>query len=84
MKKYIGTKIIKAEPMTLGEFERKEYKIPGIAVDMLPNTPGYWIGYPEADGRSFNGALREGCQYISWSPANIFEGVYKELQENQD
>lgn len=80
MEKYIGTKVIKAQKMTLGEFEKMEHKVPGLAVELPPNTPGYWVGYPGKDGKSFNGALKEGCQYVSWSPANIFEGSYKSVE----
>ena len=65
MKKYIGTKQVEAEPMTMGQAYEKGY----LQVGRVPsdveqyNTPGYHVKY--ADG------------YDSWSPAKPFEEAYK-------
>lgn len=63
MKNYIGVKIVKAEPMTKGEFE----KMRGAVSSMLEvdTTPGYMVKYPDG--------------YLSWSPKSVFEKAYREL-----
>ena len=38
---------------------------------------GYRVGYPGSDGK-FDGDEKEGCHYISWSPADVFEAAYSE------
>lgn len=44
MKSYIGAKIINAEPLTLGEYnKRRGWTIPD---DEDPNRPGYLVMYP--------------------------------------
>jgi hypothetical protein len=83
MKHYVGTKHIKAKPMTWGEYseyKKKKYNITAIqsSKNHTPDMKGYLIGYPGVDGKTFNGCLEEGCQYFAWSPKDIFEGVYKE------
>lgn len=64
MKKYIGTKQVEAEPMTMGQAYGKGF----LQVGRVPNEteqdkPGYHVKY--ADG------------YESWSPAEPFEQAYK-------
>lgn len=62
MKKYIGTKIIKAEAMTRGEYNIKRgWKIPE---DENPADEGFIVEY--SDG------------YISWSPKKQFEEAYRQ------
>lgn len=62
MKQYIGTKIIKAKPMTRGEYNTfRGWTIPK---DENPADEGYLVEY--ADG------------YISWSPLKQFEEAYRE------
>ncbi|MBP2629882.1 MAG: hypothetical protein H6Q70_510 [Firmicutes bacterium] len=57
MEQYIGVKIIQAEPMTRGEYNKfKGWTIPA---DENPKDEGYLVKY------------RDG--YISWSPKGIFE-----------
>lgn len=64
MKNYIGVKIVKAEPMTKGEFERMRGAVsPMLEVD---TTPGYMVKYPDG--------------YLSWSPQSVFEKEYMELE----
>mgnify|MGYP000368518087 CR=1 FL=1 len=60
MKTYIGTKIIQAQPMTLGEYTQyRKWNAPHIKEI---NNPGYIIRYPN--------------NYISWCPKEEFEKVY--------
>jgi len=55
--KYIGVKIIHAEPMTRGDYNKfKGWTIPQ---DEDPNDEGYLVKYKDG--------------YISWSPKGIFE-----------
>lgn len=62
MKKYIGTKQVEAEPMTMGEaFRRSLLQAGRIVTDK--EAPGYYVRYD-------NG-------YESWSPAEVFEKAYK-------
>lgn len=64
MKKYIGTKQIEAEPMTMGEAYEKGL----LQAGLVPNeseksNAGYHVKYQDG--------------YESWSPAELFEKVYK-------
>ena len=61
MKRYIGTKIIKAEPMTRGDYNK--YRGWQIPVDEEPTEKGYLFKY--ADG------------YESWTPLKQFEEAYR-------
>lgn len=65
MKKYIGTKQVEAEPMTMGQaYEKGFLQVGRVPSDVEQyNTPGYHVKY--ADG------------YESWSPAKPFEEAYK-------
>jgi len=61
MKQYIGTKLIKAHPQTLGEYNlSKGWTIPA---NEDPNTKGYRVEYSDS--------------YISWSPKDAFEEAYR-------
>ena len=65
MKKYLGVKIVEAEPMTNLDFQEKiksSKLLPGV-----PFLNGYKAVYEDG--------------YISWSPKDVFEKAYKELQE---
>lgn len=62
MKKYIGVKIITAEPMKLGEYN----KLRGVCVDKDDahyDDAGYKIVYSD--------------DYMSWSPKAVFEEAYR-------
>lgn len=63
--KYIGTKKIEAEPMTLGEFIKMSGRDPyANCIDRhADEEPGYIVKY--ADG------------YVSWSPKEAFENAYR-------
>lgn len=62
MKQYIGTKTIKAKPMTRGDYNTfRGWTIP---LDENPADEGYLVEY--SDG------------YISWSPKKQFDEAYRE------
>lgn len=62
MKNYIGTKFIKAKPMSLGLYNQmRGWEIPS---DEDPNREGYMVRYKDG--------------YISWSPKEVFEESYRE------
>ena len=64
MKKYIGTKRIEAEPMTMGEaYEKNLLQAGRVPNEAEKNNAGYHVKY-------------EGG-YESWSPAEPFEKAYK-------
>ena len=72
MKKYLGVKIIQAEPMNKGEaFNRDLVKVDTATelteeqFEKLYKTDGYKVVY--------------GDDYISWSPKDVFEKAYKEV-----
>lgn len=61
MQSYIGTKILQAEPMTLGDYNIKRgWTIPK---NEKPERPGYYLNYPDG--------------YESWSPKEVFEDSYR-------
>ena len=64
MKKYIGTKQIEAEPMTMGEaYEKNLLQVGRVPNESEKTKAGYHVKY-------------EGG-YESWSPAEPFEKAYK-------
>lgn len=64
MKKYIGTKHIEAEPMTMGEaYEKNLLQAGRVPNGSEKNNAGYHVKYE-------NG-------YESWSPAEPFDKAYK-------
>lgn len=67
MKKYVGTKVIEASPMTRGDYNN--YRGWQIPEDENPEDAGYLVKY--SDG------------YVSWSPAYAFEESYREYDENK-
>ena len=65
MKKFIGTKQVSAEPMTLGEFIEKTGRNP-------------YANEPEIHGNNEKGYIVEYEDgYKSWSPKDVFEKAYK-------
>lgn len=61
--KYIGTKLVKAKPMTRGEYnEYRGWKIPE---DENPEDDGYMVVYVDSD------------DYVSWSPKDVFDRAYR-------
>lgn len=64
MKKYIGTKQIEAEPMTMGEaYERGLLQAGRVPNEAEKDKAGYHVKYQDG--------------YESWSPAEPFEKAYK-------
>lgn len=64
MKKYIGTKEIEAEPMTMGEAYEKGFLQAGrVPNEAEKHNTGYHVKYKDG--------------YESWSPAEPFEKAYK-------
>lgn len=68
MKKYIGCKLIEAEPMTRGVYN--EYRGWQIPVGENPADQGYLIRYPDG--------------YISWSPKEVFDTSYFRVDDNKE
>lgn len=67
MQTYIGTKIIQAEPLTLGAYnERRGWTIPA---DEDPAREGYFVSYPDG--------------YVSWSPKEVFEEAYRPVNAGE-
>ncbi len=77
MQKYIGVKLIHAEPMTREQYN--EYRGWELPVDEihLKDEPGYLVEYIDSgrgnDSRHLN--------YISWSPADVFDKSYRPTEE---
>lgn len=63
MKKYIGTKMIKAQPMTRGAYN--EYRGWTIPENENPDDEGYLVVYTDSDN------------YESWSPKDVFDRAYR-------
>ena len=64
MKKYIGTKQIEAEPMTMGEaYKRNLLQVGRVPNDSEKDNPGFYVRYQDG--------------YESWSPAETFCKIYK-------
>ncbi len=71
MKKYIGTKQIEAEPMTMGEAYRRGLLHAGrVPNESEKSKAGYYVRYE-------NG-------YESWSPADVFEQSYRVADTSLD
>ena len=63
MKKYLGVKIIEAEPMSEIDFLQQVKKEP--IEEGRGNREGYKVVYPDG--------------YVSWSPKDVFEKAYKKM-----
>jgi len=61
MRQYIGTKLIEAEPMNRGDYNR--YRGWQIPQNENPTDEGWLVKYPDG--------------YVSWSPAAVFEEAYR-------
>jgi hypothetical protein len=67
---YVGTKVVRAVPMSLGTYnELRGWTIPE---NEDPETPGYLVEY--TDGGKPNVEGFDG--YVSWSPQDVFERAY--------
>lgn len=67
MRKYIGCKLISAEPMTRGDYNK--YRGWTIPADGDPEGEGYMIQYPDG--------------YVSWSPKQVFDTAYLAVEDNK-
>jgi len=65
MRKYIGIKLIDAEPMSLGEYNN--FKRWAIPANENPDKEGYKVKYSD--------------NYISWSPKEIFDSSHLKLTD---
>lgn len=73
MKKYIGTKIINAKPMTRLEYNKfRGWELPS---DENGEDPGFLVEY--VDGGKANTEQYSG--YVSWSPKDVFEKAYRPI-----
>lgn len=75
---FIGTKSVLATTMTRGEYNN--YRGWQIPENEDPNEQGYLIEYQ--DGGKPNDERHAG--YISWSPRDVFERSYHQVQTFQD
>ena len=73
MKKYIGTKIVTATPMSRGSYNT--YRGWELPADENGDDEGYIVEY--MDGGKPNHPHHEG--YISWSPKEQFDNAYREV-----
>jgi hypothetical protein len=70
---YRGTKTLRARPMSRGDYNAfRGWQMPA---DEDPNEAGYLVEY--LDGGKANVDGHDG--YVSWSPADVFEGAYKRV-----
>lgn len=65
MKKYIGTKVIKAEPMTMKEAQKVLGRKIATLKQVNVEENGYLVEYKDG--------------YKSWSPKDVFEEAYREV-----
>lgn len=74
MQTYLGTKLLKAKPMLLGDYNA--YRGWPIPADEDPAAMGYLVEY--LDGGKPNHVDHAG--YISWSPRDVFERAYRQVE----
>lgn len=91
LRPFIGTKKIKATPMTWGQYcELRELKpVDDEVSGLTPQTLGYLVEYPDAEHR--NDPRFDGCGtsagdmvVISWSPSKVFEESYQPAETEQN
>lgn len=73
MQTFYGTKLIKARPMTLGEYIEYTGQGEHNEEEREAATPGYLVEY--LDSPHHNHENHD--NYISWSPASVFEAAYQ-------
>jgi len=74
MKRYTGTKLINAKPMTRLEYNQfRGWELP---IDENGSDEGFLVEY--VDGGKANTAEYVG--YVSWSPKDVFERAYRPTQ----
>ena len=76
MKRYVGTKYLFAKPMTRSEYNNyRGWSLPENEKH-LANDLGYLVEYENGGGPNHPNHVG----YISWSPKQVFEDTYKEVQ----
>lgn len=82
LRPFIGTKKIKATPMTWGQYceLRKLKPVEDEVSGLTPQTLGYLVEYPDAEHR--NDSRFDG--YLSWSPSKVFEESYQPAETEQN
>lgn len=71
MQSYIGTKVIKAQPMTRQEYnDYRDWQLPEDELH-LADEPGYLVEYTDSNRSN------DMRSYISWSPSDVFEKAYR-------
>ena len=73
-KTYIGTKIIRALPMTRQAYN--DYRGWQLPADENGDDEGYLVEY--VDGGKANDPRHDG--YISWSPSDVFKRAYRSVE----
>ena len=71
LKLYIGTKMVKAEPMAKSAAVAKGWARP---LERNEDVPGYHVQYTNPDGST----------YDSWSPKDVFEQSYQIVENFKD
>lgn len=71
LKQYIGTKMVKAEPMVKSAAVAKGW---ARLTEGCLNDPGYHVQYTNPDGST----------YDSWSPKDVFEQSYQIAEDFKD
>lgn len=71
LKQYIGTKMVKAEPMEKSAAVAKGWARPSEGNE---DVPGYHVQYTNPDGST----------YDSWSPKEVFEKSYQVAEDFKD
>lgn len=91
LRPFVGTKKIKATPMTWGQYcELRELKpVEDEVSGLTPQTLGYLVEYPDAEHRNdsrFDGSDTSagGMAIISWSPSKVFEESYQPAETEQN
>ena len=72
LKQYIGTKMVKAEPMAKSAAVAKGWARPSSEGN--EDVPGYHVQYTNPDGST----------YDSWSPKDVFEKSYQVAEDFKD
>jgi hypothetical protein len=72
LKLYIGTKVVKAEPMAKSAAVAKSWARPSSEGN--EDVPGYHVQYTNPDGST----------YDSWSPKDVFEQSYQIVENFKD
>lgn len=72
LKLYIGTKMVKAEPMVKSAAVTKGWARPSSEEN--EDVPGYHVQYTNPDGST----------YDSWSPKDVFEQSYQIVENFKD